>query len=75
MMGLGVQTVGMLSLYLDLGASRSLQPTVEVCTQSPHYTALEFPVKTYPVQFLHIEIHGPGKLNRTRGERWGHQEE
>lgn len=47
--GAGVQAVGMLCLCLELSASRPLEPIVEVCTQSPHHTALAVPVKTCPV--------------------------
>lgn len=46
--GAGGQAVVMLCLYLELGAHWSLQPIV-VCTRSPHYTALDFPIKTCPV--------------------------
>lgn len=39
----------MLCLYLELCVHWSLQLIVEACTRSPHYTALDFPIKTCPV--------------------------
>lgn len=53
-------------LYLELRVSRSLQLVVQVCTQSPHYTAMDLPVN--PAQFSFYTEKYAGRVNLTEQE-------